>query len=87
MRLRQGEPYRLPECPCETCRKRSKDLGSCSQREFLEQWPEARVEDDGVLSICPAWISLSHRRDGGGCLYTRKGCGECLREFWTQEVE
>lgn len=24
------------------------------QREFLEQWPEARVEDDGVLSICTA---------------------------------
>ena len=39
MRLRQGEPYRLPECPCETCRKRSKDLGSCSQRIGGQQWP------------------------------------------------
>lgn len=39
MRLRQGEPYRLPECPCETCRKRSKDLGSCSQRMGGQQWP------------------------------------------------
>lgn len=57
------------------------------QREFLEQWPEARVEDDRVLGICPAGISLSHRRDGGECLYPRKECGECRREFWMQEVE
>ena len=39
MRLRQGEPYRLPECPCKTCRKRSKDLGSCSQRMGGQQRP------------------------------------------------
>lgn len=39
MRLRQGEPYRLPDCPCKTCRKRSKDLGSCSQRMGGQVWP------------------------------------------------
>lgn len=39
MRLRQGKPYRLPECPCKTCRKRSKDLGSCSQRMGGQIWP------------------------------------------------
>lgn len=57
------------------------------QSVFLEQWPEARIYDNGVLGVCPAGISLSHRRDGGGCLYPRKECGECRREFWMQEVE
>lgn len=57
------------------------------QSVFLEQWPEARIYDNGVLGVCPAEISLSHRSDGGGCLYPRKECGECRREFWGQEVE
>lgn len=56
------------------------------QSVFLEQYPEARIYDNGVLGICPAGISLSHRKDGGGCLYPRKECGECRREFWKQEV-
>jgi hypothetical protein len=57
------------------------------QSVFLEQYPEARIYDNGVLGVCPAGISLSHRRDGGWCLYPRKDCGECRREFWMQEVE
>lgn len=57
------------------------------QSVFLEQWPEAIVEDDRVLGICPALISLSHRRNGGECLSPRKECGGCRREFWMQEVE
>lgn len=57
------------------------------QSVFLEQWPEALVEDDRVLGICPALISLSHRRNGGECISPRKECGGCCREFWMQEVE
>lgn len=57
------------------------------QSVFLEQYPEARIYDNGVLGVCPAAISLSHRRDGGGCIYPYKECGECRREFWMQEVE
>ena len=57
------------------------------QSEFLKQWPGAIVEDDRVLGICPALISLSHRRNGGECLSPRKECGGCRREFWMQEVE
>lgn len=57
------------------------------QDKFLEQYPEARIYDNGVLGVCPAAISLSHRRDGGGCLYHRKECRDCQREFWMQEVE
>lgn len=57
------------------------------QSVFLEQYSEARIYDNGVLGICPAVISPSHRRDGGGCLYPCKECGECRCEFWMQEVE
>lgn len=57
------------------------------QSVFLEQYPEAQIDDNDVLSVCPAVISLSHRKDGGGCLNIHKVCANCRREFWTQEVE
>lgn len=31
------------------------------QSVFLEQYPEARIRSDGVLSVCPAAISSEHR--------------------------
>ena len=57
------------------------------QSEFLKQYPEGQIDDNGVLSVCPAVISLSHRKDGGGCLNIHKVCANCRREFWMQEVE
>lgn len=57
------------------------------QRVFLEQYPEAQIGANGVLDICPAPISRSHRREGGGCIDYHKKCADCLREFWLQEVE
>ena len=62
---------------------------SCKTRQsvFLEQWPEAQIDDNDVLSVCPAVISPSHRKDGGGCLNIHKKCADCRREFWMQEVE
>ena len=67
------------EHPCKT-----------RQSVFLEQYPETQRDDDGVLNVCPAVISDSHRKDrkdGGGCLNINKKCAECRREFWMQEVE
>lgn len=57
------------------------------QSVFLEQYPEAQIDDNDVLSVCPAEISPSHRKDGGGCLNIHKRCTDCRREFWMQEVE
>ena len=57
------------------------------QSVFLEQYPEARVRHEGVLSICPALISQAYRGDDGGCSDISKGCAVCCREFWMQEVE
>lgn len=57
------------------------------QSMFLEQWPEAQVGDDGVLSICPSTISSAHRNKYGGCANYGVSCTVCCREFWMHEVK
>lgn len=57
------------------------------QDVFLEQWPEANIGGDGVLQICPAPISESHRNAQGGCGNIHRKCRDCRKEFWGQEVE
>lgn len=58
------------------------------QSVFLEQWPEAQLDSDKVISVCPKMLY--------GCcvcpnLDTNRNkdipCYECRREFWSQEVE
>lgn len=57
------------------------------QSVFLEQWPEANIDDLGVLKVCPSPISISHRNAHGGCTYSGGKCSDCRREFWLAEVE
>lgn len=57
------------------------------QSVFLEQWPEARIGDDGVLQIYPCLIAASHRNARGNCVTRGRKCPDCCREFWMQEVE
>lgn len=57
------------------------------QSVFLEQWPEARIGDDGVLQIYPCLIAASHRNARGNCVTMGRKCPDCCREFWMQEVE
>ena len=57
------------------------------QSVFLEQYPEARVADDGILNICPAAVSAEHRSANVGCAVVERRCDDCRREFWMQEVE
>lgn len=57
------------------------------QEVFLEQWPEARIEDDGVLTLCPILISSTYRNQDGSCKTPCVSCDDCCREFWMQEVE
>lgn len=57
------------------------------QSVFLEQYPEARIGDDGVLQIYPCSISASHRNARGNCITMGRKCPDCRREFWMQEVE
>lgn len=56
------------------------------QSVFLEQYPEARLDEYGVLRFCPSDISAAHRDSVGGG-YPKLRCADCRREFWMQEVE
>lgn len=57
------------------------------QSVFLEQYPEADVDKDGVLHICPAGIVTSYRLKNGECAKIDSICIDCRREFWMQEVK
>lgn len=57
------------------------------QSVFLEQYPEARIADGGVLGICPVTVSAKHRNEVGGCVNPSRQCNDCRREYWMQEVE
>lgn len=54
---------------------------------FLEQWPEARVDDNECVYICPADVSANYRDESGGCAVVGVLCPDCRREFWMQEAE
>ena len=57
------------------------------QDVFLEQYPEAILNEFGVLRICPMEISADYRDHDRGCKNMVKKCVVCRREFWMQEVE
>ena len=57
------------------------------QSVFLEQYPEASISEQGVLLVCPCSISASHRNVLGGCAIFGRGCDDCRKEYWLQEVE
>ena len=58
------------------------------QSVFLEQYPETRLSEDGILLICPRTISSAYRNEEGTCNIANHGtCADCRREFWLAEVE
>ena len=58
------------------------------QSEFLKQYPEAALTQDGVITICPVAISSAYRGKTGNCEVTNNGtCADCRRKFWLAEVE
>ena len=57
------------------------------QSVFLEQYPEAEIDANGVVGLCPMYISAAHRDSDGDCNCPEKMCRDCRREFWMQEVE
>lgn len=57
------------------------------QSLFLEQYPEAEIDANGVVGLCPMFISATHRDSDGECNCPEKMCRDCRREFWMQEVE
>lgn len=51
------------------------------QSEFLKQFPDARVNDDGILCITPCNIEGKSIGCPNG-----KSCGDCRRDYWLTEV-
>ena len=62
------------------------DKHPCKTRQsvFLEQYPQADIDNTGLLILCPKRISADIRVTVD-CL--RKRCSDCRREFWMQEGE
>lgn len=55
------------------------------QDVFLEQWPNAEFDKQGILLIDPCDLDSTRREKGRDCY--NESCYECRREFWMQEVE
>ena len=54
---------------------------------FLEQYPEADIDDNGAISICPMCVSASYRDKNGCRTPIDCECADCCRKFWMAEVE
>ena len=57
------------------------------QSVFLEQYPEANIDENGVLLVSPCMISASHRNAHGDCENMDIDCADCRKEYWMNEVE
>lgn len=57
------------------------------QSMFLEQYPEAVLDERGAVWICPRYFSASYRDSEMLCSHPERVCADCMREFWMQEVE
>ena len=57
------------------------------QSVFLEQYPEAELTQDGVISICPVVVSAAYRIENGICAKPSEKCDDCRRKFWLAEVK
>ena len=57
------------------------------QSVFLEQYPNVRLDIDGIIDISPCRMdSKQYAFDGEDCRKF-KSCDACCREFWMKEVE
>ena len=55
------------------------------QSVFLEQWPNAEIDCQGVIAIDPCDVDKTRRGKSGNCYHD--DCDECRREFWTKGVD
>ena len=61
------------------------------QSEFLKMFPNARIESDGMPSICPIVVDKRcyNKDDDALCCFVRdeEKCRKCRRDFWLKEIE
>lgn len=54
------------------------------QSVFLEQYPNAKVNAEGTVEICPCNVEKNMQN----VIYCNSlSCSDCRREFWMQEVK
>lgn len=78
------------DCNYEDAVKEIEEWSAANPRKtrqdvFLEQYPNAVLDKDGVIRICPAFVS-NDVSEKYSCLCLTD-CGACRLEFWMQEVE
>ena len=58
------------------------------QSEFLKQWPDAEISDDGLPSIAPCQLDVRfiHGKTQKDC-EDRGVCNKCRRDFWLKEIK
>ena len=58
------------------------------QSEFLKQWPDAEIGDDGLPAIAPCQLNVLfiHGKAQDDC-EERGVCDKCRRDFWLKEIE
>ena len=58
------------------------------QSEFLKQYPDAEIGDDGLPSVAPCQLYKDmEEKDENGVCCKNGGCAECRRDFWLKEVK
>ena len=58
------------------------------QSEFLKQWPDAEIGDDGLLSIAPCQLNVELLQcESQKDCEDRGVCDKCRRDFWLKEVK
>lgn len=52
------------------------------QSELLKMFPNAKMDNHGVLMCCPALIDVNFK-----CNAENVACAECSKEYWLAEVD
>ena len=58
------------------------------QSEFLKQWPDAEISDDGLPAIAPCQLNVELLQcESQDDCEERGACGKCRCDFWLKEIE
>ena len=52
------------------------------QDKFLEMFPNAPKDENGILNLCPNCIDTNIE-----CFHSAKKCAECCRNYWLAEAK
>ena len=58
------------------------------QSEFLKQWPDAEIGDDGYPSVAPCQLNVELLQcESQEDCEERGACGKCRCDFWLKEIK